>query len=189
VGRRTIPERHRRSRTCPLLEGRERSERCFISTAIEGPGGVRFRFVGFWAMTPRGARDSYPQQATELIEQLPHDGMPTVVAGDFNASWRNRHHLRNVASMSALGLVNAYNAFHRIADAVKPDEPTSYYRWNALSPYHMDLVFVPETWSIREVEIGSFEDYPGRRRSDHVPVIVTVNLAMSKSPTVLEPHS
>jgi len=39
----------------------------------------------------------------------------------------------------------------------------------------MDFVFVPESWSIRSVEVGSFEDYPGRGLSDHVPVIVSVS--------------
>jgi endonuclease/exonuclease/phosphatase family metal-dependent hydrolase len=72
-------------------------------------------------------------------------------------------------------LVNAYNSFYKIADDGRPDHPTSYFQWNRASPYHMDFVFVPESWSIRSVEVGSFEDYPGRGLSDHVPVIVSVS--------------
>ncbi len=72
------------------IETREASEPFFVSTVISGPD--RFRFVGFWAMTPKFARYEYPQQATRLIEQLPDDGLPTVVAGDFNAS-KSQHHL------------------------------------------------------------------------------------------------
>jgi len=155
---------------------RERSQPCLISTIVLGPGELRVRFVGFWAMTPsRGGSDTYPQQATELIGQLPGDGIPTVVAGDFNASWRNAHHLRNVASLAARGLVNAYNSFYELAANARLAHPTSYFQWNRARPYHMDFVFVPESWSIRSVEVGSFEDYPARGLSDHVPVIVSAS--------------
>jgi endonuclease/exonuclease/phosphatase family metal-dependent hydrolase len=126
-------------------------------------------------MTPTSTDDSYPQQATELIDQLPDDEHPTVLAGDFNASWRNQHHLANVARLRARGLVNAYNSFFKIGDDTKPDRPTSYFRSVQSRSYHMDFVFVPKIWSIRAVEVGSFNDYPGRRLSDHVPVVVSVS--------------
>lgn len=177
------PGRYRRglavlARAPYRIELRERSEPCLISTMVSGPGALRFRFVGFWAMTPsRGGADTYPQQATDLIRQLPDDGTPTVVAGDFNASWRNHHHLRNVANLAARGLVNAYSSFYKIADDARPEYPTSYFQWNKARPYHMDFVFVPESWPIQNVQVGSFEDYPGSRVSDHVPVIVSVSAA------------
>jgi endonuclease/exonuclease/phosphatase family metal-dependent hydrolase len=136
---------------------------------------VRLRFVGFWAMTPAGLYDTYPQQATEVIEQLPRDDTPTVLAGDFNASWRNAHHLENVRSLAARGMVNAYNSFKGIRDEAEPEHATSYFRWSSAKPYHMDFVFVPKVWSIKDVAIGSFADYPARRLSDHVPVVVTLD--------------
>ncbi|MDP9227333.1 MAG: hypothetical protein M3P18_26490, partial [Actinomycetota bacterium] len=43
-----------------VIEEIERADRCFISTIISGPAGARFRFVGFWAMTPKGEDDTYP---------------------------------------------------------------------------------------------------------------------------------
>lgn len=39
----------------------------------------------------------------------------------------------------------------------------------------MDFVFVPQRWSIRSVDVGTFEDFTGRRLSDHVPVVVSVD--------------
>jgi endonuclease/exonuclease/phosphatase family metal-dependent hydrolase len=156
------------------IEETERSEPCLLSTLIVGPGAIRFRFVGFWAMTPTSTDDAYPQQATELIDQLPDDEHPTVVAGDFNASWRNSHHLANVAKLRARGLVNAYNSFFTIGDDTKPNHPTSYFRSLQSRPYHMDFVFVPKSWSIQAVEVGSFDDYPGTGLSDHVPVVVSM---------------
>src|SRR4051794_32106296 len=45
----------------PFAIGRvEFSRPCALSTLIVGPDDQTFRFVGFWAMTPRGVEDGYP---------------------------------------------------------------------------------------------------------------------------------
>jgi endonuclease/exonuclease/phosphatase family metal-dependent hydrolase len=156
------------------LDSTEWSDPGMLSALVKGPNPERLRFVGFWAMTPVQADDKDPQQATDLLRKLPDDGMPTVVAGDFNASWKNAHHLRNVEALSERSLVNAYNTFHGIGDDVEPTDPTSYFQWSESRPYHMDFVFVPRLWEIKDVHVGSYADYPGLRLSDHVPVVVTV---------------
>lgn len=155
-----------------VIETLESSESFFISALITGP--TRFRFVGFWAMTPKFTQYSYTRQATRLIEQLPDDGVPTVVAGDFNAS-KSPQHLRNVMRLNALGLVSAYHTQRGVDHTGVEDDPTSYFQWNESKAHHMDFVFVPETWPIRSVEVGSFRDYsrPGGS-SDHVPVVVSI---------------
>jgi endonuclease/exonuclease/phosphatase family metal-dependent hydrolase len=38
----------------------------------------------------------------------------------------------------------------------------------------MDFIFVPSTWTVDSVEVGSFHDYVGKRLSDHVPVVATI---------------
>jgi exonuclease III len=154
------------------IETREPSEPFFISTVIAGPN--RLRFVGFWAMTPKFAGYEYPRQATRLIEQLPHDHLPTVVAGDFNAS-KSREHLGNVQRFADLGLVSAYHAYHGADQSAIEVHPTSYFQWNRSRPHHMDFVFVPATWRIDSVEVGTFDDYSARGgMSDHTPVIVSI---------------
>jgi endonuclease/exonuclease/phosphatase family metal-dependent hydrolase len=156
------------------IEKQERSEPCVISTLISGPGSNRFRFVGFWGMSPMGG-DSYPQQATRLIEQLPGDGIPTVVAGDFNASSRNEHHLRNVDRFADLGLVSAYHSAEHIDHAGNWSHPTSYHHGREEERFHMDYVFVPKAWRrIQSVEVGTFRKYVQSGLSDHVPVVVTL---------------
>jgi endonuclease/exonuclease/phosphatase family metal-dependent hydrolase len=154
------------------IEVREESERYAISAVISGP--QRFRFVGFWAMTPKDAGYSYTRQATRVIEGLPDDGLPTVVAGDFNAS-KSAQHLANVRRLGDRGLVSAYHAFHGAAHEEVEGHPTSHYLWQESRPYHMDFVFVPKAWAIERVQVGTFADYsmPGGM-SDHVPVIVDV---------------
>jgi exonuclease III len=155
------------------IEKRESSSEPFlVSTVISEP--ERFRFVGFWAMTPKFTGYSYTRQATRLIEQLPDDGLPTVVAGDFNAS-KSHHHLGNVRSLRTLGLVSAYHAYHRLEHSAKEPHPTSYFHWTKSRPYHMDFVFVPAEWHIHSVEVGAFDDYTRRGLSDHVPVLVSLS--------------
>jgi hypothetical protein len=156
------------------IESREPSESSdsFVSTVISGPD--RFRFVGFWAMTPNFAGYSYPRQATRLIERLPRDGLPTVLAGDFNAS-KSPQHFGNVRRLRDLGLVSAYHSYHGIDHSVVEPHPTLYYHWQNTRPYHMDFVFVPVDWHIHEVEVGTFDAYPGRGLSDHVPIIVSIS--------------
>jgi exodeoxyribonuclease III len=152
----------------------EKSEPCVLSTLVSGPDGRRFRFVGFWAMTPRRLDDSYPQQATDLIEWLPDDGLPTVIAGDFNASSRNAHHLANVNALSARGIVSAYHAIHQIEHTDQWEHPTSFHHRNQERPFHMDYVFVPMDWRLQDVRVGTFDEYVSARISDHLPVIVNV---------------
>ncbi|HEY7754856.1 MAG TPA: hypothetical protein VID69_01360, partial [Actinomycetota bacterium] len=53
------------------IAGVEKSGPCYLSSIVEGSSDAHLRFVGFWAMTPTGPEDSYPQQAKELIELLP----------------------------------------------------------------------------------------------------------------------
>jgi len=155
------------------IEAREPAEPFCISTAISGP--ARFRFVGFWAMTEKDVGYTYTRQATRVIDQLPDDGVPTVLAGDFNAS-KSQGHLRNVQRLAARGLVSAYHAHHCVDHSAVEADPTSYYLWQESRRYHMDFVFVPAEWRIHAVEVGGFKDYsrPGGM-SDHVPIVVDVS--------------
>jgi endonuclease/exonuclease/phosphatase family metal-dependent hydrolase len=50
-----------------------------------------------------------------------------------------------------------------------------YHRFDTTRPYHMDFVFVPTDWRLRCVEVGTFEEYVEPRRSDHVPVVVSID--------------
>lgn len=150
----------------------EPSEPFFVSTVVSGPD--RFRFVSFWARTPTFVGDEYPRQAARLIDQLQHDGIPIVIAGDFNASSRNEDHLGNVEILRSRGLVSAYHSFHGIAHTDAWNDATSYHHRREANPHHMDYVFVPAHWSIKFVEVGTYQDFPGKGLSDHAPVVVTV---------------
>jgi endonuclease/exonuclease/phosphatase family metal-dependent hydrolase len=125
-------------------------------------------------MTPSYAKLSYTRQGTKLVTWLPDDGVPTIVAGDFNAS-KSSPHLRNVAKLNGRGLESAYHHFHGKRHEDQEEHPTSYWRWDPERPFHMDFVFVPREWRVEAVEVGTYDDYLSRRRlSDHVPVVVTL---------------
>ena len=156
------------------IEAREPTEPFAVSTVISGP--ERFRFVGFWAMTEKDVGYSYPRQATRVIEALPDDDIPAVMAGDFNAS-KSARHLKNVEWLAERGMVSAYHALHNVEHSAVEEHPTSYHHWQEERPFHMDFVFVPKTWMIKEVEVGKFADYSLQGgMSDHTPVVVSVTV-------------
>jgi endonuclease/exonuclease/phosphatase family metal-dependent hydrolase len=154
------------------IERPELSEPFAISALVTGP--ERFRFVDFWAMTPGNVGGlSYTQQARRIIDQLPEDGVPTVVAGDFNHS-KHPPHLENVRKLNGRGLVSAYHSHHSSDHLDEEREMTRYGGGPYGRAWHIDLVFVPDYWTITSVEVGRYDRSPGGARSDHVPVVVTI---------------
>lgn len=165
------------SRPPYAIESADCPEPYFIAALVDGP--TRFRFVCFWAMTPKFAGAEYPAQATRMIELLPRDDVPTVIGGDFNAS-RSEQHLANVNALKELELVSAYHKHHGVeqldvAGFLELYDPTSYHLWREDKPFHMDFVFVPNAWTIKDVEVGSLDDYVRAGLSDHVPIVVTAS--------------
>ncbi|MFI5001253.1 MAG: hypothetical protein ACHQK9_15355 [Reyranellales bacterium] len=110
---------------------------------------------------------------------------PAVIAGDLNSNtiwdkpgWRNNHSTK-VGIMEAMGLVSAYHAVRGELHG-EESEPTLYWRDRTKDgpTYHIDYVFLPTQWieKVRELAVGSFETWCGAGLSDHVPVIVDVEV-------------
>lgn len=110
---------------------------------------------------------------------------PAVVAGDLNNNvfwdrpgWR-MNHARAVASLEKHGLASAYHAARDEAQGRETD-PTLYWRDRKKDgpTYHIDYVFLPHAWinRITALSVGSFEEWCGSGLSDHVPVIVDIDL-------------
>jgi endonuclease/exonuclease/phosphatase family metal-dependent hydrolase len=105
---------------------------------------------------------------------------PTVIAGDFNShpQWdrpgrRHTHKALEQRLREEFGLVSAWHAAHPGA----PEPATLYQRYlGEYRSFHIDYCFLPEAWTskLREVTIGSFEDYEGH--SDHRPLMIDVEL-------------
>jgi exodeoxyribonuclease-3 len=110
---------------------------------------------------------------------------PAVIAGDLNSNtiwdkpgWRINHSTK-VRVMESMGLVSAYHAIRGEAHG-KESEPTLYWRDRTKDgpTYHIDYVFLPAPWiaKVRELTIGTFETWCGSGLSDHVPVIVDIDV-------------
>ncbi len=108
---------------------------------------------------------------------------PAIVAGDLNNNviWHKPgyriNHGISVAILESYGLVSAYHA--RMGEEQGRESlPTLYWRDRRKDgpTYHIDYVFLPCVWldRIRELSVGSFEEWCGARLSDHVPVVVDV---------------
>lgn len=148
---------------------------------ISGPAS--FRLLAIWTVQ-RPEWPDYPNQVHQAIEAYgPElaDGT-TVLAGDFNCSPQtqdNRQHLVNVTTLEGLGMRSAFHATHDTAPGT--DEPgTLFWQWRQDQPFHCDFGFVPESWTKGlQVEVGSFDDWVASRLSDHVPVIIDIELPSS----------
>jgi exodeoxyribonuclease-3 len=111
---------------------------------------------------------------------------PAVVAGDLNSNtiwdkpgWRINHSTKVRILEESFGLVSAYHTIRREPHG-QESEPTLYWRDRTKDgpTYHIDYVFVPSLWieRVRELSIGAFETWCGSGLSDHVPVVVDIDV-------------
>lgn len=152
-------------------------------------GPVACNLLGVWAQNGSGVvsrkhqlgplRRALTKYKVFLAER------PTIVAGDFNNNvfwhrpgWRINH-ANAVATLEKLGLASAY---HALRGELQGEEtvPTLYWRDRKKDgpTYHIDYIFLPAPWlgRVRELAVGTFEDWCGLGLSDHVPMVVDITL-------------
>jgi endonuclease/exonuclease/phosphatase (EEP) superfamily protein YafD len=120
----------------------------------------------------------------------------SIVAGDFNNNvfwhrpgWRINH-ANAVASLAKLGLVSAY---HELRGEMQGGEsvPTLYWRDRKKDGpcYHIDYIFLKAQMlaQVSELAVGSYDDWCGSGLSDHVPIVVDLNLCNPQPSQPLPP--
>jgi exodeoxyribonuclease III len=152
-------------------------------------GAARFNLLAVWAQNFSGGIRRKRQHGPLRLGLLRYReflaSAPCVIAGDFNNNtiwdrpgWR-MNHAHAVARLAAGGLVSAYHELRGEVPGAEL-EPTHYWRDRRKDgpTYHIDYVFLPRLWlaGLKEVEIGSFEAWCGNGLSDHVPVVVEVDV-------------
>jgi exodeoxyribonuclease-3 len=148
---------------------------------------VDFNLLAIWAC-PVGTKraDNYIGEVHRCLVE--HCGWlteaPVVAAGDFNSNvqWDanrpGRNHTEVVHLLEAHGAISAYHPHHGEKQGAET-QPTSYLYRHQDKPFHIDYVFVPKSWRLRSVEVGSFPEWG--HLSDHVPVLVDVNIGGSRT--------
>ena len=155
---------------------------------IDGP--TRCNLLAVWAQNASGGiirkHQTGPLRRALTLYKGFLGERPVVVAGDLNSNtiwdkpgWRINHSTKVRILEESFGLVSAYHAIRGEAHG-KESEPTLYWRDRTRDgpTYHIDYVFVPSLWieKVRELSIGTFETWCGSGLSDHVPVVVDIDV-------------
>lgn len=155
-----------------------------IFAPIEVRGRHRFNLLAVWSFNDRKLQKIKGQpgailRALEAYDEFCREA-PLIVAGDFNnnVGWDRprgtNNHSAAVESLALHGLVSAYHATRNVVFGEEL-EPTHYWRERKKDRpcYHIDYIFLPKRWmpSLREISLGSFEEWCGNGLSDHVPLI------------------
>lgn len=144
-----------------------------------------FQVIGIWSCPPTASGRSYGIEVLDTLEAHAESiaTTPTVIAGDFNIEFGGAedHRIHSFAQvvdrMAELGLVSAYHAWAGVEHGAEPVK-THFYRTHEAEGFHIDFVFVPASWvsRLRSVEVGSHRDWVATGLSDHVPIVVDVDL-------------
>jgi len=159
---------------------------------VEVRGPVAFHLLAVWAMNhqiPQSEDEElagHPLEAAERYRAFLAAG-PALAAGDFNNNVRwdkgkkATNHAHTVAGLERLGMASAYHVGHGEFHG-KESLATLYKRDHKPGDrkYHVDYCFLPLEWCshLREVEVGAFDAWIGRGLSDHVPLVVDVDLSV-----------
>ncbi len=153
-----------------------------IPIAVTG-GAVDFTLFAIWANNPTDKDGQYVEQVWKAIheyEALLKD-TKTILAGDFNSNtiWdrkrRAGNHSNVIKFLAEKGIVSTYHLHHKQVQG-KEEHPTLYLYRHKDKPYHLDYCFVPADFArkLQSVYIGDYEYWT--KYSDHVPVVVTIDL-------------
>jgi len=151
---------------------------CVNALRIIGP--ETFTLVTVWTWPA----PNYRQPLLSGIRKYCRLPGPFVVAGDFNGNPvfdKPRGRVRWSSCFDAverLGVTSAYHAYTSEGYG-RESRATHYFLRNAARTFHIDFVFIPTQWTIRNVTVPPFEDYA---MSDHRPVIVDVNPSPNSEP-------
>jgi exonuclease III len=151
---------------------------------VRGP--LDFLLIAVWAGRVGNVKEmNYVGQVYQAVETNPSwftPARPIVICGDFNSNaiWDSERKIRNHSALVRLmrdrHLVSAYHS-HASEQQGKETRYTHFHRFSdePRSIFHIDYIFLPETWRVENVEIGTYEQWcRSTPRSDHAPVVVDV---------------
>lgn len=165
------------------------SDRLDLILPVEVSGPIRFNLLAVWSFNNRQRKDKRRIEGPVLLALQELNAWmretPTVVIGDFNHNviWDTKTGKNNfqtaIERLEARGLRSAYHELRGEAFG-KESVPTHY--WRDIKEdgptYHIDYAFVPTDWleKCQHFEVGSFTEWCGSEKSDHVPLILECRL-------------
>jgi len=161
---------------------------------IQVSGPVEFLLLAVWANNKRP--HYHPRRGSPALRAIRQHGArlaagDAVVAGDFNNNliWdrpgRETNHALLVEELEQLGLASAYHAVTGEAHGEEL-QPTHYWLDRAAGglTYHLDCCLVPRRWAAAcSVTVGGFDEWMGSGLSDHVPVVVEMDVPRGAPPS------
>ncbi len=159
-----------------------------LATDVAMPQDEPIAVLGLWTVLEKG-RPSYVKQAQEAIiawERTCHaqgrdPWSRTVLAGDFNASMQGAQRDQHRATVDMLSERGMGSAYHLHVDCEHGQEAAHTLRWIGRGSvpylYHCDYIFVSSDLQLGlSTSVGSEHDFMGRGLSDHLPVVVDVEV-------------
>jgi exodeoxyribonuclease III len=166
-----------------LLDTHNPELKMIIPIAVTG-GHYDFTLYAIWANNPNDPDGRYIEQVWKAIHYYNSHliNKQTILIGDFNSNtiWDRKHRAGNhsnvVKFLEEKGIYSSYHLHHKQIQG-REEHPTLYMYRHKGKPYHIDYCFVSADMAdkIRSVEVGDFDFWI--KYSDHVPVIVTFNIA------------
>jgi exodeoxyribonuclease-3 len=167
-----------------LRELKVHSQELQMIVPIKVTGGAfDFNLFAIWANNPNDPDGQYVEQVWKAIHH--YEGLlsskKTILTGDFNSNtiWdrkrRAGNHSNIVKYLEEKGIFSAYHLHHQQMQG-KEQHPTFYLYRHRDKPYHLDYCFVSKDIAkkVCGVEVGDHTLWC--QYSDHVPVIVTIEI-------------
>jgi exodeoxyribonuclease III len=161
---------------------------------VRGPRD--FLLLSVWAC-PVGTRreQNYVGQTYDAIVRHPKwfaESIPTVICGDFNSNpvfdpgRKKKTHSNVVQLLTDRGLASAYHEFFSEPHGAET-RPTYYFWHRQERSFHIDYIFLPQSWMQRvaTVQVGAYSQW--RPASDHMPVVVEIADAAAPQPVTSHP--
>jgi exonuclease III len=152
--------------------------------------GRQFDFTLFaiWANNPKDPDGQYITQVWKAVNHYEAliTSKQTILIGDFNSNtiWdkpkREGNHSTVVKKLEEREIFSVYHK-HFNQTQGNEEHPTLYMYRHKDKPYHIDYCFasIDMLEHLKSVEVGDFEFW--NQYSDHVPIIVTFDMARIKS--------
>ena len=140
--------------------------------------------LGLWSRPPRPSAGAYRAQVVASLDAYADllDAGDMIVAGDFNIGQPAQGLAGSDGGSVArtrweeLGLVSVYHAFHGEPFGAA-SRSTYFHQRKEAAGWHIDYVLIHRSRMdrVRDVHVGTFQDWVAPGHSDHVPLIVDLD--------------